>query len=81
MKLIRKIDSLGRVCIPKDILDSLGINKGDSIIFDIKDGDKCIFVKSDRHCFFCSSTKDLTTLTINGSPVCDKCVPRIKEVL
>lgn len=35
---IRRIDDLGRVAIPKEIRDNMGLNDGDALEFDYNDG-------------------------------------------
>lgn len=43
IKLIRKIDDLGRVVIPKDIRKALELNKHDEVEIDVVDN--CIILK------------------------------------
>lgn len=45
MKIIRKIDTLGRIVIPKDIRTSLNLNINDEIEIGIE-GDKVVIKKS-----------------------------------
>ena len=45
MKIIRKIDTLGRIVIPKDIRTSLNLNINDEIEIGIE-GDKVVIKKT-----------------------------------
>ena len=38
IKIVRKIDKLARIVIPKDVRISLGLNLGDSIEISVKNG-------------------------------------------
>jgi len=55
--MVKKIDDLGRLVIPKEIRNALGIDKENVEFF--MDGDKLIVQKWTAHCIFCGSTDDL----------------------
>ena len=55
--MVKKIDELGRLVIPKDIRLALGIDKENVEFF--MDGDKLIVTKWNAHCIFCGGTDDL----------------------
>ena len=46
MKIIRKIDRLGRIVIPKDIRYALGLNFNDKIELAVKNG--CLIVEKKK---------------------------------
>ena len=58
-KVIRQIDNLGRVVIPKDLRIELGIDCGDKIAFETE-GDRIIITKPGKNCIFCNSKYELT---------------------
>lgn len=55
--MVKKIDDLGRLVIPKDIRLALGIDKENVEFF--MDGDKLIVTKWNAHCIFCGGTEEL----------------------
>ncbi|WP_019636152.1 AbrB/MazE/SpoVT family DNA-binding domain-containing protein [Paenibacillus fonticola] len=68
--IVRKIDNLGRVVLPKELRETLGIAEQDPLEIFV-DGDKIILRKYQPGCFFCEDTTDLKHLF--GKPVCSKC--------
>ncbi|MCK8825937.1 AbrB/MazE/SpoVT family DNA-binding domain-containing protein [Fuchsiella alkaliacetigena] len=74
--IVRKIDNLGRVTIPKEVRDNLGIEKGTPLGIYI-DGEKLIFKKYEPQCTFCSSEKDI--VNFKDKIVCSECLSEIEE--
>lgn len=70
-KIIRQIDSLGRVVIPKDLRLELGIDCGDKIAFETEDK-RIIITKPGKNCIFCNSKYDL--IEYCGKYVCQDCL-------
>lgn len=68
---IRKIDSLGRVVLPKAVREELSLNEGDSIKVQCNDG-KIIIEPFESTCLFCGGEKDL--IEYKGKTVCRKCL-------
>ena len=68
-----KIDSLGRLLIPKQIRCRLNINPKDKIEFWV-DGDKIILKKHIPQCVFCGSTRNVE------KNICLKCKKSIVEL-
>lgn len=46
MGIVRRIDELGRVVVPKEIRRIMGINEGDPLEFFINENEKAIILKS-----------------------------------
>lgn len=68
--IVRKTDSLGRVVIPKEIRDVLGIGTEDSIeIF--TDADSVVLRKYIRGCNCCSNE---ATVHVYGVGLCESCL-------
>ena len=74
--VVRKIDEMGRVVIPKEIRNVLGIYDGDILEIFVDNGD-IIFRKHQRACIFCSGREDLELF--NEKPVCRSCIERMKD--
>lgn len=68
--VIRKIDDLGRICIPKEIRKHLNINDFDAIEFTV-DGDKIVLKKFSETCVFCGSQDNL--IPFKGNKICSNC--------
>lgn len=69
--VVRRIDDLGRIVIPKEIRKVNGIAEGDPMeIF--TDGDKIILRKYEPACIFCGETENV--INFHGKNVCADCV-------
>lgn len=66
----RKIDNLGRICIPKEMRKKLNIGDTDQLEV-ICDGDKIMLRKKEFECVFCHRKKNLTEF--NGKYICKEC--------
>lgn len=68
--IVRKLDPLGRIVIPKEIRKVLGIGEGDSL--EISKVDNEIVVrKYSKGCIFCGNDKEV--VEFNGVLVCEGC--------
>ena len=73
--MIRPVDRMGRVVIPKEIRRQLKI-ENDKDSFEIyMDGDRIILRKFAPSCIFCDSLID--TVTLNGHTVCVNCIEKL----
>lgn len=69
--ITRRIDSLGRVRIPKSFRESLGVKSGDSLSVFVENHRLVIEVK-ERSCVFCGSKKG-RGYQFRGQRVCSSC--------
>ena len=74
--IIRSIDELGRIVVPKEMRSKMGIESQDPIEIYVED-DKIILKKYENACSFCGSGANLTTF--KGKMVCASCIEEIKE--
>lgn len=75
--IVRCIDELGRVVVPKEMRQKLGIANGDPV--DIyTDGDRIIIEKYRSICHFCSSDVDITEYL--GKNICKTCIEKLKSL-
>lgn len=74
--IIRNLDNLGRLVIPKEIRESHGFNTNSPVKINIKENHIEI---SPYHkgCIFCGSEKDLTEF--NEQHICSNCIKKLKE--
>ena len=69
--IVRRVDQLGRVVLPKELRDVLGIEERTPLeIF--TDGDTIILRKHETTCAFCGGTEDLTVF--REKQICPVCL-------
>jgi transcriptional pleiotropic regulator of transition state genes len=72
---VRKVDTLNRVVIPKDICQAMNISPGDHMeVF--TDAGTIVFRKYQPGCHFCNSMNNLTTY--KGEKICRYCLQDMK---
>ena len=75
--VIRPIDALGRLVLPIEIRNVLGIKSRDPLeIF--TDGDKIILKKYQPACVFCGSSSDV--VSFGEKLVCRDCMQKLKDL-
>lgn len=74
--IVRKIDELGRFCIPKEIRRTLKIDDKDSLEIYIED-DAIILKKFLPVCVFCSGAEDL--VDYKDKCVCVNCIRNLSD--
>ncbi|EHI97586.1 transcriptional regulator, AbrB family [Clostridium sp. DL-VIII] len=74
--IIRNVDPLGRVVIPKEMRKVLDINEGDPIEI-VKVNNDIVLKKYSKGCIFCGSDKDVSEF--NNLPVCSGCRKALRQ--
>lgn len=75
--VIRRIDELGRIVIPKEIRQTMDINEKDPLeIF--TDNGRIILQKYANVCVFCGNAEDLAVF--QDKCVCPECLKKIKQL-
>lgn len=74
--IVRKIDALGRVVIPKEMRDKMYIEDGDPLEIYVEE-DTILIKKYDSVCIFCGETENLANF--NGRAVCNTCIEHMKR--
>lgn len=69
--VVRRVDDLGRVVIPKEMRTTLGIESGDPVEFYV-DGDKVLVSKYIVGCRVCDGQSDL--VNVDGVSICQGCI-------
>ena len=72
--IVRKLDELGRVVIPKEIRNKLDIEEKDPIEIYL-DGTSIILKKFETGCIFCNNSKEL--VSFKDKLVCKICLSKI----
>ncbi|MBR5135178.1 MAG: AbrB/MazE/SpoVT family DNA-binding domain-containing protein [Clostridia bacterium] len=76
--IVRQIDALGRIVIPKELRRTLDISEGDSLELFIEDN-TVILRKYQPACMICGSAKSI--VTYKGRNFCPDCVREIATKL
>ncbi len=74
--IVRKIDELGRIVLPKELRRTLGLNDRESVEIYV-DQDAIILKKFKSTCVLCGDNEDL--LDFKGKSVCQKCMNELKK--
>ena len=74
--IVRKVDELGRVVIPKGIRTKTGMTEGTPVEFYVDDG-KIILTKSQSSCVFCATEENL--VDFKERSICEKCLAELKK--
>ncbi len=75
--IVRKVDELGRIVIPKEIRKKLDIEIKDPIEIYVE-GSSIVLKKVESGCIFCNNSKDLTIY--KSKFICKKCLEKITEI-
>lgn len=68
--IVRKIDELGRVVLPKELRSTLEIARKDSLEIYV-DGKTILLKKYEPGCIFCGNARDV--MRIHGKNICPEC--------
>ena len=68
--ILRKVDELGRIVIPMELRNKLGIEEKDSLEIFVE-GSSIILKKYNSTCIFCGSDKNL--FSYSDKLICAKC--------
>ncbi len=75
--IFRRIDSLGRFVLPKELRKSLNIQQNDYLQIFLE-GDSIILKKSQLSCALCSSGDDL--VDYRDKKICRKCLEELAQL-
>lgn len=70
--IVRNMDQLGRIVLPKEMRKVLGIETGTPMGIFV-DGDSIILRKYEPGCVFCGNVDDDGMKMVHGKLVCPKC--------
>lgn len=74
--IVRKVDGLGRVVLPKELRRTLGVDRKDSMEIYV-DGEQIILKKYQPACIFCDNATDVVNFM--GKNICSDCLKLINE--
>lgn len=73
--MVRKVDELGRIVLPAEIRQCMGIRIKDSVEI-YTDNDRIILQKYQPACIFCTNADDL--VFFNDKRICPECLQKLK---
>lgn len=74
--IVRKVDELGRIVIPKELRRTLNINIADALEIYL-DGEKIILKKYEPACVFCGEASEI--VNFKSKNICKSCLRGIKN--
>jgi transcriptional pleiotropic regulator of transition state genes len=77
--VVRNMDALNRLCVPKEILTKLDISKNDAMNIFVN-GDTIVLKKYEPGCCFCGTVDDGNTV-FKKKQVCKSCIDYLKGLL
>ena len=75
--IVRKLDQLGRIVIPKELRTTFDLKETDPIEIFVE-GEDILLRKYQPACIFCNEATDITQF--EGKNVCKKCLGKIKKL-
>lgn len=75
--VVRKIDELGRIVIPKEVRKKLDLAEKDPMEIFI-DGPSIVLKKLESGCIFCNNSKNLTVY--KDKLICKKCILKMSNL-
>ena len=74
--IVRTIDELGRIVLPKELRKTLNINPRDQFEFYVEN-DSIVLKRNESACVFCNRMED--TFLYEGQSFCVKCMIKMAE--
>ncbi len=75
--IVRRVDELGRLVIPKELRREIGVMDGDEV--EILGGEGCIVIKKySPVCFLCGSAEEL--VSFKGRKICSDCIRELDSL-
>jgi transcriptional pleiotropic regulator of transition state genes len=75
--IVRKLDQLGRIVIPKELRTTFDLKETDPIEIFVE-GEDIILRKYQPACIFCNEATDV--IQFEGKNVCKKCLAKLKKI-
>lgn len=75
--IIRHVDELGRIVIPKEMRKKMDIANSDPVEIYVE-GDKIILTKYNPNCSFCAAEGEL--IEFKGKKICLQCFNELKSI-
>jgi len=73
--IVRKVDELGRVVIPKELRRTFNIRDNEDALEIFVDGNTIVLKKYEPECIFCGNVKDVDSF--KGRNICPQCMAEL----
>jgi AbrB family transcriptional regulator, transcriptional pleiotropic regulator of transition state genes len=77
--IVRKVDELGRIVLPKELRVTLNINERDPLEIFVDDDNRIVLKKYEPACIFCGGMEGI--VNYKGYNVCRNCMKKLAETL
>lgn len=75
--VVRKIDQLGRIVLPKNLRNEYEMNEGDAVEILVR-GDHIILERYKPRCMFCNSAERVGEY--KNRPICKSCIDEVRMI-
>ena len=76
--IVRRIDNLGRIVVPKELRTTMEIDVKDPIEIYVSDDGAIVLSKYQPSCVFCDSKEDV--FEYRGKYICKECSKKLEEI-
>lgn len=76
--IVRKVDELGRIVLPKELRNTLNIKEKDPLEIYVDEGRRIVLKKYEPACIFCGSMNDI--VSYKGYNVCHDCQKKLEKM-
>ena len=77
--IVRKVDSLGRIVIPKELRTTMNIVEDETVMEISSDGEKIVLSKYNPGCHCCGNMGNLTD--VMGLKICNNCLEEFNKAI
>ncbi len=74
--VVRRVDELGRIVVPKELRTTLNIAERDALEIYV-DGEQIILKKYEPDCIFCGEARDI--INYKGKNICKNCLEDMRK--
>jgi len=75
--IVRKVDELGRIVLPKELRVTLNINEKDPLEIFVDEDNRIILQKYEPACIFCSGMNGI--INFGGHNICRDCLVKLAK--
>ena len=75
--IVRNLDTLGRVVIPKEIRNSFNMNERQAVEIFVGSDENIVLKKYERGCIFCNQAEGV--VEFRGRLICEECLRELRE--
>lgn len=75
--VVRKVDGLGRIVLPKELRKVLGVKENETSMEILVDGENVILRKYEPACIFCGEARNV--INYKGKNICKKCLKELRK--